>query len=140
MMTLGIGLILVGAAGFVVASFLPYFDPDVGESLSLWGFYTVESSAGVTISAVLILFSGPAALIGISLVGLLRSRPSTVAALIAASLGCCLLCACILLNAFTRTNTEMAVAYWLMLLFVAAVFAGATMLYVSMREARSSEG
>ena len=136
--TAGYGLVLVGAFGFAVGCFLPYFDPGVGEPLSLWGLYTIESSAAETIGSVLILFTGSATLVGITLVGLLRRPPWTVTALISVSIVWSLMWIGNLVNSATRSNTEMAVAYWLMLVCIGLVLIGATVVTLSTRGARSS--
>jgi hypothetical protein len=136
----GSGVVLAGAIGFAVACFLPYFEPGSGGgSLSLWGLFTVEPSAAETIATVLILFTGPAVLIGISLVALIRPQPWTAGALIPASIVWSLMWIGLIISGSTRSNTGTGVGYWVMLVCVVGVLIGATAVFVSARAARGSK-
>jgi hypothetical protein len=101
--------------------------------------YTIEPSAAAAIASVLILFTGPAVLSAISLVGLLLPRPWAVAAVIPVSIVWSSMWIGILVNGATRSNTDTAVGYWLMLVCVVAVPIGSAAVFLSTRGPRSSD-
>jgi hypothetical protein len=130
----GYGIVLAGAVGFVVACFLPFFDP-FGQlpSLSIWKIQTIPPSAAETVGAVMVLFTGPAALGWIAIFGIARPRAWTIAALISASVVWALMSIGTLIAFYARFQTQADVGFWLMLVCTGAVLIGATVAFMSTR-------
>jgi hypothetical protein len=90
-MTVGYSIALVGAVGFLVGCFLPYYDfrypgaPVPPVSVSIFRFQTVALPPAETVAAILYLFTGAATVACISLYGIARRRAGSVMALAAAS-------------------------------------------------------
>jgi hypothetical protein len=136
--------VLLGAAAFVVGCFLPYIDPTgegvpAGVEVAPRSMYrmmmTMRATAGEVLGALLSLFGGVAVLASIALLGVRRPRAWTVVVLIPTSVVWALQWIGSFLGPSELLERKGA-GYWVMLVGVAVVLVGATMVWASSRGAQ----
>lgn len=134
---------MLGTAVFVVGSFLPYIDTGQGLPFEVVArsmyrmMMTMRATAAEVIGGLLSLFGGVAVLAAIALVGLRGPRAWTVVASVPASVVWALSWIGSFLGASELFGRK-GVGYWVMLIGVGLVLAGATMVWVSFRRAAGS--
>jgi hypothetical protein len=141
--TSGYMVILVGAVGFIVSCFLPFMTVGVpvDSGISLVRLSTAGPVGAVAaVGSVIHLFVGLVVLAWIAVVGIVRPRPWTAVALIAASIVWSLIQAGSLISWIGFYGPrDPAVGYWLILVSVLVVIAGTAMVWVSSRRAEMIE-
>jgi hypothetical protein len=81
--SVGYAVVLLGAALFVAACFLPYYGFAGGQSVSLYDQQLVAQDGGLDLGAILVLFGGVATVLVVAIVGLTRSERLSVRAFLA---------------------------------------------------------
>ena len=130
-------VVVIGAVGFVASCFLPYSEyaapPEVDRSLSLFRLTTaIPQSAAAKLGGYLHLFAGVVAIVIICVAGLRGARRWTAPALLGASIVWSVTWIGTLLTGSSFFPT-LRFGFWLLLLSVLVVLAGAVMEVVSAR-------
>ena len=126
----GLGVVL-----FVVASFLPYYSqrgPGGRFSLSLYELQTVRQTGLSAFGGLLVLFSGVAALAAMTILGIARPRRWIAVAAVGITVVWSLMWIGFLLAA-TSFIPQKELGYWLVLVSVGIVSAGAVVVGLSSR-------
>jgi hypothetical protein len=130
-------VVLIGAVGFVASCFLPYTEYDapagVNGTLSLFRLTTaIPQSAAAKLGGYLHLFAGVVAIIVICIAGLRGARRWTAPALLGASIVWSVTWIGTLLTGSSFFST-LRFGFWLLLLTVLVVLAGAVTAVISTR-------
>ena len=133
--TTGYVVALIGVLGFVVSCFLPYAEvigAPGGYSVSLFRLLTLGDSALAAVGGVLLPFAGAATIALISFAALMRPHAWALPALAAASIVWSLTSIGLLLGAY-GFYPSLNVGYWLIVVSIALVVLGTTLVGLSVR-------
>lgn len=128
----GYSVVLVGSLAFAVGCFLPYVTLREAFTPSLYEMQTMRHTGAGFVGAVLMMFTGVVALGVISSVGIRRPQVWTAAALVAVVVVWTLDEIGFTLGASGLWPTK-TVGYWVVLVAIAVVAAGAMMVGISLR-------